>query len=212
MGIRGGQRHQDIIEEKSANPGRKNPMTDVTRIIQAIADGDANATDDLLPVIYDDLRRIALAKLRRESSDHTLQPTALVHEAYLRLTDSSADNWENRGHFFGAAAEAMRRILIEHARGKQRLKRGGAVQRVEFHEGLVGQHSDSAELLALNDALSELELLDKQKAELVKLRFFCGMKLDEVAKVLGISSRTATRYWEYARCWLQRHVMEQEDE
>lgn len=186
-------------------------MSDVTRIIEAVVAGHASPTDDLLPVIYEDLRGIASQKLSRESNDHTLQPTALVHEAYMRLVSSKSDNWENRAHFFGAAAEAMRRILIDHARKKRRLKRGGKGKKFELDEQALVQNTDSDDLLALDEALSELELLDKEKAELVKLRFFGGMSMPEAAKVLGIPPRTADRYWAYARAWLHRHVSEQED-
>ena len=185
-------------------------MNDVTLIIQAVAAGEASATDDLLPVIYNDLKRLASSKLASEQVGHTLQPTALVHEAYMRLVGSSSDTWENRAHFFGAASEAMRRILIDHARRKQRKKRGGDAQRV-YLDDIAEMHSESDELLALDAALSELELLDETKAGLVKLKFFGGMKLDDAAKVLGIPSRTADRYWAYARAWLQRHISEQED-
>ena len=144
-------------------------MNDVTLIIQAVAAGEASATDDLLPVIYSDLKRLALSKLASERVGHTLQPTALVHEAYMRLVGSSSDTWENRAHFFGAAAEAMRRILIDHARRKKRKKRGGDAKRVHLDD-IAELNSESDELLALDEALSELELLDKTKAELVKLK------------------------------------------
>ena len=185
-------------------------MNDVTLIIQAVAAGQASATDDLLPVVYSDLKRLALSKLANEQVGHTLQPTALVHEAYMRLVGSNSDTWENRAHFYGAASEAMRRILIDHARRKNRKKRGGDVKRVHLDD--IGEiNSEADELLALDAALSELELLDKTKAELVKLKFFGGMKLAGAAKVLGIPSRTADRYWAYARAWLQRHIAEQEE-
>ena len=186
-------------------------MNDVTLIIQAVAAGQASATDDLLPVIYSDLKRLASSRLANERAGHTLQPTALVHEAYMRLVGSNADTWENRAHFYGAASEAMRRILIDHARRKMRKKRGGDTQRVQLDD-VAEVHSESDELLALDEALSELELLDKTKAELVKLKFFGGMKLDDAAKVLDIPSRTADRYWAYARAWLQRHIAEQEED
>ena len=186
-------------------------MNDVTLIIQAVAAGQASATDDLLPVIYSDLKRLASSRLANERAGHTLQPTALVHEAYMRLVGSNADTWENRAHFYGAASEAMRRILIDHARRKKRKKRGGDAQRVQLND-VAEVHSESDELLALDEALSELELLDKTKAELVKLKFFGGMKLDDAAKVLDIPSRTADRYWAYARAWLQRHIAEQEED
>ena len=185
-------------------------MNNVTLIIQAVAKGEASATDDLLPVIYSDLKRLASSRLANERAGHTLQPTALVHEAYMRLVGSNSDTWENRAHFYGAAAEAMRRILIDHARRKKRKKRGGDAKRVQLDD-IAEIHSESDELLALDEALSELELLDKTKAELVKLKFFGRMKLDDAAKVLDIPSRTADRYWAYARAWLQRHIAEQEE-
>ena len=181
---------------------------DVTKIIRAVSEGHASATDDLLPIIYEDLRQIAAAKLHHESPDHTLQATALVHEAYMRLVGSNSDSWENRAHFFGAAAEAMRRILIDHARKKLAEKRGGKAKRVELNEYELSEQTESQELLALDAAISELELLDKEKADLVKLRFFGGMNKEEAAKLLGIPSRTADRYWAYARAWLKRHMLE----
>ena len=186
-------------------------MNDVTLIIQAVAAGEASATDDLLPVIYSDLKRLATSRLASEKIGHTLQPTALVHEAYMRLVGTNSDTWENRAHFFGAASEAMRRILIDHARRKKRKKRGGDAKRVCLDD-IAEINSESDQLLALDEALSELELLDKTKAELVKLKFFGGMKLNEAAKVLDIPSRTADRYWAYARAWLQRHISEQEED
>ena len=186
-------------------------MNDVTRIIQAVAAGDASATDDLLPIIYSDLKRIAASKLANESSGHTLQPTALVHEAYMRLVGTNSDSWENRAHFFGAAAESMRRILIDHARRKKRKKRGGDAKRVYLDEITDPTGAQSDELLALDEAIKDLELLDKTKADLVKLKFFGGMKLYEAAELLNIPSRTADRYWAYARAWLQRHISEQDE-
>ena len=185
-------------------------MNEITQIIEAVAAGRANATDDLLPVIYSDLKRIATSKLASEQIGHTLQPTALVHEAYMRLVGSNSDNWQNRAHFFGAAAEAMRRILIDHARRKKRKKRGGSDAKRVYLDDIADVHTESEELLALDQALSELELLDQTKAELVKLKFFGGMKLYEAAKLLNIPSRTADRYWAYARAWLQRNISEQD--
>lgn len=186
-------------------------MSDVTKIIRAIAEGRAEATDDLLPAVYRELRQMAAARLAREAGGHTLQPTALVHEAYMRLIGPSEQSWENRAHFFGAAAEAMRRILIDHARGKKRLKRGGAAYRVTLDDVEDQRDNSSEELLALDEALSDLELLDPEKAQLVKLKFFGGMTTPEAAKVLGLSQRTAERHWAYARVWLHRHVKEDED-
>ena len=184
-------------------------MNNITQIIEAVAAGKASATDDLLPVIYSDLKRLAMAKLASEQVGHTLQPTALVHEAYMRLVGNASDSWQNRAHFFGAAAESMRRILIDHARRKKRKKRGGDAKRI-YLDDVADMHTESEELLALEQAISELELLDKTKAELVKLKFFGGMKLYEAAKLLNIPSRTADRYWAYSRAWLQRHILEQD--
>ncbi len=184
-------------------------MSEITRIIEAVAAGHASPSQDLLPLIYDDLRKIATIKLSRESKDHTLQPTALVHEAYMRLVGAKSDSWENRAHFFAAAAEAMRRILIDIARRKKQIKRGGDAMKLKLDEQELVAQTDTDELLALNEALNELELLDSEKAQLVKLRFFAGMSMQEVAKVLEIPPRTADRHWSYARAWLRRHMSEQ---
>ena len=183
-------------------------MSEVTRIIRAITSGKADATHQLLPLVYSELRQMALHRLAQERTDHTLQPTALVHEAYLRLVGSSDDSWENRAHFFGAAAEAMRRILIDHARTKKRAKRGGDAQRLELNDSVVPWLDRSDELLALDEAMQSLELLDRQKADLVKMKFFGGMTTEDAAKALGVSTRTAERHWAYARVWLCRHIAE----
>ena len=185
-------------------------MSEVTRIIRAISRGHADATSDLLPLVYSELRQMALNRLLHERTDHTLQPTALVHEAYLRLVGTNDDSWESRAHFFGAAAEAMRRILIDHARAKKRAKRGGDAQRLELNDSVVPWLDRSDELIALDEAMQALELLDKQKADLVKMKFFAGLTTEDAAKALGISTRTAERYWAYARVWLCRHVDESE--
>ena len=171
----------------------------------AIEHGDTAATENLLPLVYDELRRLARAHMAQERSDHTLQPTALVHEAYLRLVDDKYGRWDGRAHFFAAAAEAMRRILIEHARGKQALKRGGDWQRVEMDNDelpVTLACENLEELLALDEALKELARVDERKAGLVKLLYFAGLNLDEAAASQGISRTTAYRHWIFARAWL----------
>ena len=179
-------------------------MSDVTRILTAIELGDAGASEQLLPLVYDELRKLAAQKLAQEKPGQTLQATALVHEAYLRLV--GADNiqqWDGRGHFFAAAAEAMRRILVDEARRKSSLKAGGGRHRVDLAEAEWSAATPPGDLLALNDALQKLEQIDKVKADLVKLRFFAGLTIPQAAEVLGVSSSTADNYWAYARCWLR---------
>jgi RNA polymerase sigma factor (TIGR02999 family) len=184
-------------------------MSDVTRIMNAIEQGDARATEELLPLVYDELRLLAAQKLSRELPGLTLQATALVHEAYLRLIGSENPGWDCRGHFFAAAAEAMRRILVEDARRKKYQRHGGQYNRVTLNESLVRESGTIApdELLALDEALQKLESEDKTKAELVKLRFFAGLTGEQAAKALGLSHATAERYWAYARSWLRLEVM-----
>jgi RNA polymerase sigma factor (TIGR02999 family) len=182
-------------------------MSDVTRILDAIEQGEPHAAEQLLPLVYEELRRLAAEKLARESPGQTLQATALVHEAYLRLVDvPQAQHWTSRGHFFAAAAEAMRRILVERARHKQSLKAGGGHRRVELPD-VAGLSDDAGEdLLALEEALEKLEQKDKRKADLVKLRFFAGLTNEQAAQVLGISTSTADNDWAYARSWLRLEV------
>jgi RNA polymerase sigma factor (TIGR02999 family) len=178
-------------------------MSEVTRILCAIEQGDVHATEQLLPLVYDELRRLAAQKLTQEKPGQTLQATALVHEAYLRLVDSDkVSNWNSRGHFFAAAAEAMRRILINRARDKKRLKRGGGWQRVDLDHLTVVDEATEEELLALDEALERLAQENPVCAELVQLRFFAGLTLDEAAASLGLARRTADRTWAYARAWL----------
>lgn len=182
-------------------------MADVTQILSQIEQGDPNASDQLLPLVYEELRKLAAAKIVNEKPGQTLQATALVHEAYLRIVDvDTAQHWDSRGHFFAAAATAMRRILVEVARRKQRLKRGGGGQRVPLDaiDLPYGMHPE--ELLDLNEAISKLELESAEKAKVVQLRFFVGMTHEEVAEVLGISEVTARRHWRYARAWLRRQL------
>jgi RNA polymerase sigma factor (TIGR02999 family) len=178
-------------------------MSDVTRILSAIERGDAHAAEQLLPLVYDELRKLAAQKLTQENPGQTLQATALVHEAYLRLVNvDKVQRWDSRGHFFAAAAEAMRRILIDQARGKQRLKRGGGRRRVDLDRLAVVDHASHEDLLALDDALEQLAEQNKACAELVKLRFFTGLTQEQAAACLGISRRSANRYWAFARVWL----------
>ena len=184
-------------------------MSDVTRILNAIEQGDAGATDELLPLVYEELRLLAAQKLSKELPGLTLQATALVHEAYLRLVGSDNPGWDCRGHFFAAAAEAMRRILIEDARRKKYQRHGGRLNKVTLNDYSTtdGRKIAPDDLLALNDALQKLQNQDKTKAELVKLRFFAGLTSEQAAKALGISHATAERYWAYARSWLRLEVM-----
>ena len=194
-------------------PGRKSEppntdlraplMTDVTRILTAIGDGDPHAAEKLLPLVYDELRRLAAQKLAHEKPGQTLQATALVHEAYLRLVGSAnSDHWDGRGHFFAAAAEAMRRILVDQARRKQRPKHGGDRQRVQLDEDPPGAAPRMEEILAVDAALSKLAAEAPAKADLVKLRYYAGMSVEQAAEALGISRATAHRYWSYAKTFL----------
>jgi RNA polymerase sigma factor (TIGR02999 family) len=178
-------------------------MNEVTRILSAIDQGDPHAAERLLPFVYDELRRLAAQRLARERPGQTLQATALVHEAYLRLVDvDQVQRWNGRGHFFAAAAEAMRRILVESARRKGRVKHGGEHQRVDLESGCLLSPAPSMDLLALDEALSRLAETEPAKAELVKLRFFAGLTMPEAAAALDISLATAERYWTFAKSWL----------
>lgn len=181
-------------------------MHDVTRILNAVNRGDGQAADELLPLVYEELRRLAAQRLSREPPGQTLQATALVHEAYIRLLGDEPCEWDNRGHFFVAASEAMRRILVDNARRKQSQRRGGGRQRValDYLEGLGGRPAE--DLVKLDEALSKLSAQDPDVAEIVKLRYFGGLTLEQAAKVKGISRRTAGRYWNYARLWLYREI------
>jgi RNA polymerase sigma factor (TIGR02999 family) len=181
-------------------------VNEVTRILNAIQDGDAQATGRLLPLVYEDLRRLAAHKMAGEASGHTLQPTALVHEAWLRLGAANQQNWQSRAHFFAAAAEAMRRILVEHARRKQSLKRGGGVERETLDESALVLAAPPDELLAVHEALDNLARQDPAAAELVKLRYFVGMTMEEAAAALGLAKRTAEGLWTFARVWLHREI------
>ncbi len=181
-------------------------MTDVTRILNAVRKGDVRATDDLLAAVYQELRRLAAVRLSQEPAGQTLQATALVHEAYIRLVGVEDQSWEGRGHFFAAAAEAMRRILIEKARYKQRNKRGGDRRRIDLEDATLAIEGPSEDVIAVDEALTRLAQEDQVVADLVKMRYFAGLNLDEIAKILGISRRTADRYWAYARAWLHREI------
>jgi RNA polymerase sigma factor (TIGR02999 family) len=186
-------------------------MSDVTRILSAIESGDPSAAEQLLPLVYDELRRLAAQKIAQEKPGLTLQATALVHEAYLRLVDSErVSSWNSRGHFFAAAAEAMRRILVEQARKRARLKRGGDRQRQPLDLDLLQLSVPAVadELLALDEALVELAHKHPDKAVLVKLRYFAGLTVDEAAHSLGISASTADRHWTFARAWLYRRIVD----
>jgi RNA polymerase sigma factor (TIGR02999 family) len=179
-------------------------MTDVTRLLDAAAAGDRQAAADLLPAVYDELRKLAAARLAGERGGHTLQPTALVHEAYLRLVGDQ--QFEHRGHFFAAAAEAMRRILVDHARRRKSAKRGGDRERLDLDAIDIAIADWPEDLVALDEALGRLAAVDPKAARLVHLRFFAGLPIPEVAEVLGISPRTADRLWAYARAWLHQAV------
>jgi RNA polymerase sigma factor (TIGR02999 family) len=182
-------------------------MEDLTDLLDAMERGDPNASDRLLPLVYDELRRLAALKLAQEKPGQTLQPTALLHEAYLRLVGKKVGpHWDNCGHFFAAAAEAMRRILVENARRKRRLKWGGNRQRVDLDEIQLVTEEPSEDLVSLSEALELLAKEDAQKAELVKLRFFAGLSIEESASCLGISRATAIRWWTYAKAWLYDQI------
>jgi RNA polymerase sigma factor (TIGR02999 family) len=188
-------------------------MSDVTRILNAIEQGNAKATDELLPVVYEELRLLAAQKLSRERPGQTLEATALVHEAYLRLVGDGSQKWENRGHFFAAAAEAMRRILVERARRRRSAARGVVVENACLEPVMLGTQRivSSDDIVALDAALARFIEIDPQKAELVKLRFFAGLTTEQAALALGISRNTANRYWAYARAWLRLELHRDDD-
>jgi len=181
-------------------------VPEITVFLDSVTRGDAGAPERLLPMVYDELRRLAAHKMAGEAHGHTLQATALVHEAWLRLVGSEYQSWQNRAHFFAAAAEAMRRILVEHARRKQSLKRGSGSEHVELNESMLVLTAPPDELLAVHEALDKLALRDSTAAELVKLRYFIGMTMEEAAAVLSLSKRTAENLWTYARVWLHREI------
>lgn len=191
-----------MISDSSGTPGR------VTLLLDRAQRGDRTATDELLPLVYDELRALAARTLENERSGHTLQATALVHEAYLRLVGPSDVGWENRAHFFGAAARAIRRILTDHARSRGRLKRGGgAGGRVDLDEGqLVAPDGSAPDFVGIDAALERLAAMDPDKARLVELRFFAGLTMEEAARAMGVSESTAARDWRFARAWLHREL------
>jgi RNA polymerase sigma factor (TIGR02999 family) len=178
---------------------------DVTRLLEAVRAGEQGALDRLVPLVYDELRRIAARYARRERLDHTLQPTALVNEAYLRLADSAAKDWQNRAHFLAVAAQTMRHILVDYARSRQAAKRGGNLARVTLEEALAAPERD-VDVLALDAALVRLASLDPQLARLVELRYFGGLTIRETAEVLGVSPKTVEREWDAAKLWLRREI------
>lgn len=182
---------------------------DITYVLNAAQQGDARAAEELLPLLYSELRQIAASKMAGEAAGHTLQPTALVHEAWLRIAGANQQVWPSRAYFFAAAAEAMRRILVEHARRKNSLKRGGDFEREELSEAALVLTAPPDELLAVNEALEKLEAEDHAAAELVKLRYFVGMTMEEAASAMDMAPRTAERLWSFARAWLQREIRRQ---
>ena len=195
--------HKYFQSFNSGNSSLNNlEVSEVTLILEAVKRGDSKAAEELLPLVYDELRKLAAAKMARESPGQTLQPTALVHEAWLRLVDGENQAWQNRAHFFSAAAEAMRRILIERARKKRSAMHGGGWQRVELEGIDLPARADEGLLFCINDSLEALAREDPQAAELVKLRFFAGLNVEEAALAMGVTDRTARRYWRFARAWL----------
>jgi RNA polymerase sigma factor (TIGR02999 family) len=184
-------------------------LSEVTRILEAVAEGDPAAADQLLPLVYDELRKLAAAKMASESPNQTLQPTALVHEAWLRLVGSQNPTFANRAHFFAAAAEAIRRILIDKARRKRATRHGAGAEHVEFNEMEIAAPGADDEILEVNEALDKLARQNSAEAELVKLRYFVGMTLDEAAQALNISARTADNYWAHAKAWLFNEMKRQ---
>ena len=181
-------------------------MTELTVILRRMEQGDPHAANELLPLVYEELRKLAAQKMAHESPGQTLQATALVHEAWLRLGGDDQPAWDNRGHFFAAAAEAMRRILIDNARRKLTLRHGGSLERVNLHALELAAHMDDEQLLALNEALEKFAAHDARKAELVKLRFFAGLTNEQAARALKVSEPTVKRDWAYARAWLFREL------
>jgi len=184
-------------------------MSDITLMLQAVARGDREASSDLLPLVYQELRQLAAARMAREAAGQTLQPTALVHEAWLRLVGDGERNWENRAHFFGAAAEAMRRILIENARRKSRLKRGGGQARVDIDELELAAATPDDKILLIDEALARLQQEDPEKAKIVVLKFFGGLTNQEVAQSLNVTERTVERQWAFAKAWMFRCIATQ---
>ncbi len=182
-------------------------MSDVTRILNAIERGDAKATDELLPLVYEELRLLAAQKLAHEKPGQTLQATALVHEAYIRLVGDQPQSWENQAHFFAAAAEAMRRILVERARHRHSMKHGGNLQRVALEEAILSVNEPQEDILTLDEALARLTEQDAKVAEVVKLRYFAGLTLGQIAELMHVTRRTVDRHWALGRAWLYQEMM-----
>ncbi len=184
-------------------------MSEITQMLQAVGRGEAHASEDLLPLVYNDLRRHAVIQMSHEAAGHTLQPTALLHEAWLRVVGDGQRQWQNRGHFFGAASEAMRRILIESARRKSRLKRGGDQVRVDIENVELATTTPDEKILLINDALEQLQARDPDKAQVVVLKFFGGRTNQEVAECMEVTERTVERHWAYAKAWLFQSIRAQ---
>jgi RNA polymerase sigma factor (TIGR02999 family) len=194
--------------------GTMGDPAEVTMLIARAAGGDAKASEDLLPLLYDELRALARGHMSRERNEGTLQPTALVHEAYMRLLggDGADIKWENRAHFFGAAALAMRRILVERARSRNRIKRGGGLQRAELREDAIGAEPEAEEVLALDAVLDKLREMDPRKHEVVMLRYFAGLSIEETARAMNLSAATIKNEWTFAKAWLRRAIAEADPE
>jgi len=186
-------------------------MTDVTRILNALEQGDAKAAEELLPLVYEELRLLAAHKMAQEKPGQTLQATALVHEAYIRLVKGGDQDWHGRGHFFSAAAEAMRRILVDSARRKRSMRRGGDRQKINLSDAFLVIEDPKEDILAVNEALDKLAGEDKKLAEVVKLRYFAGLTLDQIATIMGIGRRTVDRYWALGRAWLYQEIIQEDD-
>src|SRR5579871_1611053 len=197
-------RISDPALSESVSP--EHAMNDVTLTLQAARHGDKQASEEILPLVYEELRRLATIRMAQQASGHTLQPTALVHEAWVRLMSDGATSWQNRGHFFAAASEAMRRILVESARRKSRLKHGGAYERVDFQELNIAGSTPDENILMINEALQRLEELDTERAQIVVLKFFGGLTNQEIARNMSIGERTVERHWAFAKAWLFRWI------
>ncbi|MBS1795315.1 MAG: sigma-70 family RNA polymerase sigma factor [Acidobacteria bacterium] len=181
-------------------------VNNVTVLLKKMSDGDSAAPEELLPLVYDELRKLAASYLRKERSDHTLQPTALVHEAYIRLVDWENSDWKNRAHFFAVAAQSMRNILVDHARRKKTAIHGGNLQKLALDEAIGFSQSNEVDLVDLDDALGELEKLDDRQSKIVELRFFGGLTIEETAHALNVSPMTVSRDWNFAKAWLYRRL------
>jgi RNA polymerase sigma-70 factor, ECF subfamily len=191
---------------------RKHSADEITRMLREWSNGDERALDQLLPIVYKELRRLAASYLRRERSDHTLQPTALVHEAYLRLIGQREARWQNRSQFFAVAAQTMRRVLVDHAKGRHRFKRGGERLKLSLDEAMILSDDRASDLIALDDALNELAGLYPRKSKVVELRYFGGLSVEEIADVLGVSRNTVIRDWSLAKAWLYQELKKGESD